>query len=110
MTVYNAKEVEALVLIRDGLTMATDGINRLIEITEPKETESSKKPTEAQFNGLKWNQKEGTRGIYEQIENDNSQEFKLLAEYVKSKGGFCNIYGFKTWLHNNNENIIDRKR
>ena len=106
----DSKQLEGFVLLRDGLTMAADGINKLIETTEPKETEDAKKPTEQKFNSFQWSTKTGTRGDYQQIENDNSQAFKLLAEYVKSKGGFCNLYGFKVWFHNDNENLVDRKR
>jgi len=87
-----------------------DACDAEIERLKPKEIKEETKPTETQFNGLGWTTKEGTRGSYQQIENDKSQEFKILAKYVKSKGGFCNIYGFKAWFHNNNENIVDRKR
>ena len=38
MTVYNRAQVEGLVLIRDGLTMALDGVTKIVETTEPKET------------------------------------------------------------------------
>jgi hypothetical protein len=74
------------------------------------EAKPVQKPTEQQFNGLGWVTKEGTRGAYEQAENDKSENFKLIQQYVKAHGGFCNIHGYKTWFHNNNENLIDRKR
>jgi hypothetical protein len=101
--------VDLLVKLRDAHQQAADALNEEIEKHAPPEVKTEK-PTEAQFNSFQWTTKTGTRGDYQQIENDNSQGFKILAEYVKSKGGFCNIYGFKTWFHNNNENIIDRKR
>jgi hypothetical protein len=83
----------------------------LNEIGKPiLEARPVQKPTEQQFNSLQWTTKTGTRGDYQQIENDKSQEFKILAEYVKSKGGFVNLHGFKVWLHNNNPDLIDRKR
>jgi hypothetical protein len=74
------------------------------------EAKPNEKPTEQQFNGLDWVTKEGTRGAYTQTENNNSEAFKLLAEYVKAHKGFCNLYGWKVWIHNQNENLIDRKR
>jgi len=80
---------------------------RVTEATEPKPVQ---KPTEQQFNSPQWTTKTGTRGDYQQIENDKTEAFRLIQQYVKSKGGFCNIHGFKTWFHNNNKNIIDRKR
>jgi len=89
----------------EALDELLNEIGKLIMEVQPVQ-----KPTEQQFNSLQWTTKTGTRGDYQQIENDKSQEFKILAEYVKSKGGFCNIHGFKVWLHNQNENIIDRKK
>jgi hypothetical protein len=108
MTAYKQSDmIDALVLVRDGLTMSLDGINKLLDGPEPKIT---RKPTEAQFNGQKWVTKEGSRGNYEQVEYDGSPEFKALSEYVKGHDGFCKIYGFKVWFHNNDEKVIDRKR
>ena len=75
-----------------------------------EESTKADKPTEAQFNGLGWTVKKGTRGDYEQAENDNSEAFKNLSQYVKAHGGFSNLFGWKLWLHNSNENLIDRKR
>ena len=74
------------------------------------EAEKAEKPTEAQFNGLGWTTKEGTRGNYEQAENDSSPEFKALADYLAANKGFLHLYGFKCWIHNNDQNLIDRKR
>ena len=34
MTVFNRKEVEGLVLIRDGAAMIADGVNKILETTE----------------------------------------------------------------------------
>lgn len=72
----------------------------------PTKTEQ---PTEAQFNGLNWILQKGTRGDYEQKANDNSEAFKTLSQYLKDHGGFANLFGWKIWLHNSNENLIDRK-
>jgi hypothetical protein len=101
------KDVKALVLSLHEEGKLLEESKRVAEATEPKPVQ---KPTEQQFNSPQWTTKTGTRGDYQQIENDKSQEFKILAEYVKSKGGFCNIYGYKTWFHNNNENLVDRKK
>jgi hypothetical protein len=101
------KDLKATTLSLQKEGLLIEESKKVAEAEEPKEAE---KPTEAQFNGFNWVIKTGTRGDYQQIENDKSQEFKVLAEYVKSKGGFCNIYGYKTWFHNNNENLVDRKK
>ena len=86
--------------------------NLLNVLGKPILEESTKadKPTEAQFNGLGWTKKKGTRGDYQQSENDNSEAFKNLSQYVKAHGGFANLFGWKLWMHNSNENLIDRKR
>ena len=83
----------------------------LNEIGKPiLEATKTEKPTEAQFNGLGWTLKKGTRGDYEQAENNKTENFKIVSNYLKAKNGFCNIFGFKVWLHNQDENRIDRKR
>jgi hypothetical protein len=80
---------------------------RIMEAEEPKKAE---KPTETQFNAPNWTQKTGTKGAYEQVENDGSENFKAISQYVKNHKGFCNLHGFKIWLHNQDENVIDRRR
>jgi hypothetical protein len=74
------------------------------------EKEESQKPTEDDFNALNWITKQGTKGDYQQVENDGSSAFKAVQQYIKAHKGFCHLHGFKIWLHNNNENLIDRKR
>ena len=86
-----------------------DALTEDIEHDAPSEVKNEK-PTEAQFNDLSWTLKKGTRGDYEQSENDNSEAFKILSQYVKAHGGFSNLFGWKLWLHNSNEGLIDRKR
>ena len=76
-------------------------------LEEPKKEDN---PTAAQFNSFGWTLQKGHRGDYEQAENDNSDAFKILSQYVKAHGGFSNLFGWKLWLHNSNENLIDRKR
>jgi hypothetical protein len=38
---YNPKRVEALALLHDGLITAADGVNKLLELEEPKEHKQS---------------------------------------------------------------------
>lgn len=111
MTAFKRSDIiEALVLIRDGLTMATDGINKILESTEPKEQLKTDKPTEKEFNDLRWIKKDGSNGSYEQLQNDNSNTYKKLVEYLKTHNGFSSLYGFKVFFHFKDENLIDRKR
>ena len=70
----------------------------------------AEKPTEPHFNGLGWTLKKGTKGNYDQVENDGSPEFKALTDYLAANKGFSYLYGFKCWIHNNDPNLIDRKR
>ena len=101
--------LETKLKLRNAFLMAADALTEDIEKQAPPEVKNEK-PTESQFNGLPWTLKKGTRSDYEQTENNTSPEFKILSNYVKAHGGFCNIFGFKVWLHNNNENLVDRKR
>ena len=82
----------------------------LSELGKPILAAAPRKATPEQFDSLKWTTKEGTKGNYEQARNDNSENFRTVSQYVKAHKGFCNIYGYKVWLHNNDENVIDRKR
>ena len=102
-----------LSVVATSRRMELEALDELVnEIGKPilEETKAVEKPTETQFNGLGWTLKKGARGDYEQSENDNSEAFKILSQYVKAHGGFSNLFGWKLWLHNSNENLIDRKR
>ena len=96
--------------IRQELEGIDESLSELVKIVLGKEPEKTQKPTEAQFNGQNWITKHGTKGDYQQVENDKSESFRTVSQYVKAKSGFCNLYGFKVWLHNSNEDLIDRKR
>ena len=74
-----------------------------------EETKAAEKPTETQFNELSWTLKKGTKSDYEQTENNGSQEFKAIAEYVKANKGFVHFCGYKVFFHYKDENLIDRK-
>jgi hypothetical protein len=105
------KDTKALVLSLHEEGKLLEESQRVAEAEKPVTVVTEdKKPTEAQFNAPNWVTKDGSKGNYQQAENDKTETFRIIQQYVKSKGGFCNIHGFKTWFHNNNENIIDRKR
>lgn len=97
MTVYNSKQVEGLALINDGLTMVQDGINKLIEKEEPKET---KKPTLKEIQSLKSTEETSSKGPYQLVtkaKNSDNPAFQKLQSYITEKGGFVNLYNLKLW-------------
>ncbi|MBN1357810.1 hypothetical protein JW988_03480 [Candidatus Bathyarchaeota archaeon] len=106
---YNTRQVEALVLIRDGTAMIQDGINRLLDTEEPED--QLPKPTEQQINSLEWvSVTSKTGSSYEQTENDNSKEFRILQNWLGENKGFAQLYGFKFWFHMSDENLVDRRK
>jgi len=101
----DSKQLEGFVLLRDGLSMAADGINKIVETTEPKETQ---KPTEAKFNGLKWIMTQGKKAPYEQTAV-HGEDAHILYEYLKAHNNFCELFGYKIWI-DRNPNLIDRRK
>ena len=91
-----------------AIPMVADSLNEELEKHAPPEAPT--KPTEEQFNSPSRIQKEDSHGTYEQAANDKTENFRILAEYIKAHNGFCNLFDYKRWLHNNDPNIIDRKR
>jgi len=94
----------------DFLVKVRDASEEALEQLTPEEIRKDVKPAEAQFNSLNWTEKEGAKGAYQQATNDNSPEFKALSDYLQSHNGFVTLYGWKVWLHQNNPNLIDRRK
>jgi hypothetical protein len=92
MTVYNPKQVEAMVLIRDGLTMTLDGVNRLLELEEPKETKKY------DLSKVKTEKTEGPSGFYQKATEQDSQDYRLLIEDLKQHDGKLTRDGMFIWL------------
>ena len=101
MTIFNAKEVEALVLLRDGCTMVLDGVNKLLEETEPKE------PQKALYDisKIKTTRTEGPNGFYEKATTQNSEDYKLLLEDLGAHDGKITKGGFFCWLFNDKTTV-----
>jgi len=100
----DSKQLEGFVLIRDGVAMIADGVNKILETTEPKEPE---KPTQEAFSSLKSMEKVSEKGPYRLItkaENQNNPAFETLRSYIKQKNGFCQLHGFKAWIFSNDPN------
>ena len=87
MNVFNPREVEALFLIRDGLTMTLDGVNRILEGTEPKEEQT---PQTYDLMQVVTVQTEGPKGQYLKITHENNLNnpayFALIEDLKQHKG------------------------
>jgi hypothetical protein len=100
--------LEDAVKIRDHTQAIADTWNEIIDRHAPTAV-TINKPTQANFNALNWIKKTGSKGEYEQAVNDNSEAFRTLQMYLKESKGFTQLFGFKVWIHNNDENTIDRR-
>ena len=107
----DSKQLEGWVLLRDGLTTATDGVQKIIESQEPKK--DSVKPNPQEVEKLPWETKQGSKGEYEQTSKattNNHVTFQALQKYVKDHKGFCALNGWRYWFDRNNETVIDRRK
>ena len=64
------------------------------------------------FDLLYWTKQQGTKGEYEQTcrENNKPEPFGRLQAELKEHKGFWRYKGFQYWFHQNDENVIDRRR
>jgi hypothetical protein len=100
VTCYNWKQVEALVLIRDGLTMTLDGINQFLETTEPKETQP-----QYIISKIKTERTEGPNGFYQkatEANNHSNPNYEQLLKDLKAHNGKLSRDGVFVWLFNDN--------
>ncbi len=101
--------VEFLVKLRDAAQMIADAANERLEKMVPPEV----KYDEKDFDGLKWKTKEGTKGEYQQTTkeaNENNEAFQALKQILQDHKGFWQNSSHKYWFHQNNQNIIDRRK
>ena len=78
-----------------------------------KDEKETEKPTEAQFNGLKWNTKTGGKGDYEQAryeDQQNKETFRALQDILRKHNGFWQNSTHKFWFHSKDESLIDRRK
>jgi hypothetical protein len=94
------KQLEGFVLLRDGLNMAADGINKIIETTEPKET----KP-QYDLPKIKTERTEGPSGFYEKATEQDSQDYRKLLEDLKAHDGKLTRDGFWIWLFSDEKTV-----
>jgi len=64
------------------------------------------------FDLMFWETKQGTKGTYQQTNKDNNkvESFSRLAAELKDHNGFWQYKGCRYWFHQNNENVIDRRK
>jgi len=101
--------VEFLVKLRDAASMIVDAANEQLEKIAP----SSVKYDEKDFDNLKWETKEGTKADYQQTTkeaNENSEVFQALKQILQDHKGFWQSSSHKYWFHQNNQDIIDRRK
>lgn len=96
---YNHKVVEGLALLRDGLTMAVDGINTILDAMEPKELHYD-------ISKIVTQQAEGRNGVYIKAtatDNQDNPDFKALVEDLKAHNGKLTRQGYFVWLFDRTE-------
>jgi len=113
-----SKQVEFLVKLRDGAQMIADAANEYLETLAPAGVKENKEPAAVQETALDvsklfWEKKQGEKGEYEQTSekaNQNCDVWKQLKAKVKEHEGFCQNSGYKFWFHQQDENVIDRRK
>jgi len=77
------------------------------------ELKGVKEAVAVDFNSLPWQTKQGTKGAYEQTSKrstNNSDIFKALQAKLREHNGFWQHQGFKFWFHQQDRNVIDRRK
>ena len=102
MTVFGRKEVEGFVLIRDGCTMVLDGVNKLLEETEPE--------TKPHYDIMKTvtRQTEGKNGAYLKVteeDNKDNKNYHDLVEDLKTHNQKLTTQGYFCWLFGDNKTV-----
>ena len=65
------------------------------------------------FDKLFWERKQGTKGIYEQTSKkatNNSDLFQALQKILKEHGGFVQLGDYRFWFHQQDEDVVDRRK
>jgi hypothetical protein len=101
--------VEFYVKVRDGAQMIADAANEQLEKMPPHQVKYSEKD----FDGLKWETKEGIKGDYQQTTkeaNQNSEVFQALKQILQDHKGFWQTSSHKYWTHKGDPDTIDRRK
>ena len=108
-------EVEAVIEAENQIELAKESIETLLDtwlkgelVNKPQEKEER-----LDFDKLFWEKKQGEKGEYEQTSekaNGNCDLWKQLKAKVKEHKGFWQNGGYKFWFHQQDENVIDRRK
>ena len=101
--------VEFVLKLRDACQMIADAANEYLE----KEAPVNVKAKTEDFNKLSWEIKSGTKGDYEQTTkeaNRDNEVFQELQQTLAEHKGFWQNSSFKYWNHQDNLDIIDRRK
>lgn len=101
--------VEFLLKLRDAAQMIADAAEEYLEKQAPTDVRAKTED----FNKLSWTKKEGTKGDYEQTTkeaNQNSEIFQVLQQILTEHKGFWQSSDHKYWFHQNNRDIIDKRK
>lgn len=99
----------------NGIRQELEEIDALLNIlgkpyAEQGETATeTTKPTQQEIEALKYTEQTSSKGPYRLVtkaENSDNLSFEKLQSYLKEKGGFSQIHGFKAWIFNQNPNKI----
>ena len=96
MTDFSRKQIEGLVLARDGAQMIADGFNKILEETEPQE-----KQPEYDLMKVITQQTEGRNGYYLKAsadDNQNNPDYLALVKDLKQHNGKLTRQGYFAWL------------
>jgi len=96
-------EIEFLVKLRDGLQMAVDAISEYVEKKASVDTPWNP-------NKVKWIPYEGTKGPYEKLSSEMSEDAKKMLADLKEKGGKLMRDGFFYWVFSDMATVGRKKR
>jgi hypothetical protein len=102
MKAYKKRQVEALVLIQDGLVRVQDGIALLFE---PEEPETQPKYA---LEKITWTQETGNKGPYEKAVEQDNVDFRGLVNDLEAHNGKLQLNGYFIWKFSQG-NSIGRK-
>ena len=101
--------VDFWVKLRDAGQLIADAANEQLEKMVPVQVKYDPKD----FDSLKWETKTGGKGEYQQTtkeSNKNSEVFQALQKILSDHNGFWQDSGQKYWFHQDNTDIIDRRK
>ena len=95
----SSTQLEGFILLRDGLKMATDGINKIVESTEPKDT------PQYDLKNIKTERTEGRNGFYDKAVTQDGQDYQNLIADLKAHEGKLTRDGFFCWLFDDGKTV-----